>query len=544
MSSATQILWIGAGDGSDLQLDAECKRLIAVEARPEACQQLIKLKQKIQQLEVVEVLVSTQNGSESFYRYSIASLSASQQATGLNAIFPGLKLVSSEVMQAKSLAELISELALDFSVTNALWLDTPAFSLAVLKHLAEQKLLRQFTDLKITVSSEALYENCSVGTDVITWLIAQGYDLTKTHSDDPDFPILFFKLNVLKLELESKKRQLKRLNTELADSRKLVEAHEADNKALRQKIETLEAYSLEQTQSLELRLTEQDQLLQLRIDELATVKQNLEKVKAECNETTSAAELKAADFSQLIQHKEQQLSDNQAAISDLQEQLKTLHQRVKNRNSQIEQLTAELNTSRQNVQESTELRAALEQKQSELAHQLGELQKDKEANVERLNELTRFSVAAKDENEALSKELVAVRQQLSALEQESSEKLTAVNNNLVMVLAEKEKEADKALKLEKEVKKQSERLLDIDNLTQTIDNLKKDLTKKTKQLSDKQEQLNELMLSNQRSEATNKKYATQLEFLNQQVLRSEAQLQFIKELLFRGEVLTNAAGKA
>jgi chromosome segregation ATPase len=544
MSSATQILWIGAGDGSELQLDTECKRLIAVEARPEACQQLTKLKQKIQQLEVVEVLVSTEDGAESFYRYSIASLSSSQKATGLNALFPGLKLVSSEVMQAKSLANLISELALDFSVTSALWLDSPAVSFVVLKHLAEHKLLRQFTELKITVSSEALYENFPADTDVVAWLTAQGYDLTKTHSDDPDFPILFFKLNALKLELESKKRQLKRLNTELADSRKMVEATETNNKALQQKIATLEASSREHAQSLELCLTEKDQLLQNCIDELATVKQHLEKAKAEFNETTSVAELKASDFSQLLQHKDQELSDNQAVISDLQEQLKTLNQRVKNKNSQIEQLTTELNTSKQNEQESTELRAALEQKQSELVQQLGELQKDKESDVERLNELTLFSVAAKDEKETLSKELVAVKQQLSALERESSEKLTAVNNNLVMVLAEKEKETDKALKLEKEVKKHSERLLEMDNLTQTIDNLKKDLAKKTKQLSDKQEQLNELMLSNQRSEAANKKYATQLEFLNQQILRSEAQLQFIKELLFRGELLANAAGKA
>ena len=324
MSLATQVLWIGAGSG-ELRLPTDdYKRVIAVEARADACQQLVKLQPQIPQLEVIESLVSTQDGQEPFYRYNIAALSANLKGSGLKALFPGLKLLNDELLPAKSLANLVNELKLDFSAGCALWLDTPANAFLLLKHLAEQKLLRSFTELKLTLPAEALYDNYVPPTEVLAWLQGQFYDLVETGLADPDLPVYSFQLNKLRLDLQNHKGKLKQVVAELAELKAVLESTNQQQTAQQQQAEQQKAELTTKAQQEAAAKAELQKQLDALKQQQTAQQQQAEQQKAELTTKAQQEAAAKAELQKQLEKQSQELTQTQKLSAQRLEKLTEL----------------------------------------------------------------------------------------------------------------------------------------------------------------------------------------------------------------------------
>jgi hypothetical protein len=396
MSSAVQILWIGAGSGEAFQPASGCKRVIAVEARSEACQQLLKLQQRIPQLEVIETLVSTQDGQEHFYSYNIAALSANQKGSGLKALFPGLKLVAEEQLATKSLANLVTELKLDFTANCALWLHTPANALALVKYLAEQKLLAKFSELQFCWPAEALYDNYSPQAEALQWLASQCFDLYHTNNTDPDLPIFSFRLNKLKLELQQKNWQIKQKDTELSQlktaqqtaldeiavlkqQQQQAEQQKVDLTAKAQQEAAAKAELQKQLDALKQQQAAQQQQAEKQNAELATKAQQDAAAKAELQKQLDVLKQQQTAQQQQAEQQRNELTtkvQQEAAVkADLQNQLASLNQKRADDSKLVDELKARHDSLTKQSEDDKKLLQELQKKHSELEKEFATLRK-------------------------------------------------------------------------------------------------------------------------------------------------------------------------
>src|SRR5690606_9881602 len=139
---------------------------------------------------------------------------AIQAATGLKAIFPGLKAVTCELLNTIRITDFINDLALE-GHNNLLIIDIADSALALLTALQECGQLSQFSDVHIQAGIEPLYKGATTATEITSFLQLHSYLLRQTTSDDPDLPWLSFSLNPLSQILQHKQQVNDALNKEI-----------------------------------------------------------------------------------------------------------------------------------------------------------------------------------------------------------------------------------------------------------------------------------------------------------------------------------------
>lgn len=218
----SHLVWLGAGSASEPAglLDI-AEQVILVEVREAACMSL-RQKHSQKNVNVQQRLLNVDGASVEFTEYNLAEYSAIQPTTGLKEIFPGLRAVGGERLNAVRVTDFVNDLALQ-DQNNLLVIDIADSNLALLKALQQSDQLSQFSSIRVQAGIEPMYEAAATTVEIVSFLQQHNFLQQQTTGDDPDLPWLNFSLNPLSQILQ----QQRKANDKLAKDLEQVSKHAA-----------------------------------------------------------------------------------------------------------------------------------------------------------------------------------------------------------------------------------------------------------------------------------------------------------------------------
>ncbi len=485
------LVWLGAGDGEGAgQLCAEYGQVVLAEVN-EACQpQLAQLQARYPTLDVWSEAIAAHSGPGQYFSYNLPQFNALAPATGLCQLYPGLKLQEQTALQTVAVSELLETLAFDDDALHELRVHLPAQARSILQALADSGQLALFASIRVQTGRTELYQDAGNAAALIDWLADQGYQRIEADELDPDLPLLRFTRHKLSTQYIKLQRHCQRLEQQLSDSA-----------ATRQQL--TEA----QTQRAELTT-----LLATQTEAMAAERQQQEQALAQAQQETAALRQQLAAQSETAATERQQLAAQSAATAaqhqQAEQELAALRQALEVANAraagaeQQQQETVRLqqlvNQSKQTLEQSLQsvntLQEQLEQQQAKHAGETATLQLQLAAEKQQ----------AAQKIAELSKQRDTLQQQLQATEQQTKQQL-----------AESAKKAD--------------------TLSEQQEKLQSTLNQVQKHAANRLDKIAELEKLNRQLAETNQQLNQRQQVLEQEMLKAEAQIDIIKELILRTE---------
>ncbi len=244
------LVHLGAGRCRELDtyLTQPLQRLVLLEADPQLAAALrtriaatpTAPEQETASIQVLNTAVAGQAGTHSFYRYNLPDVSSLHAATGLLALFPGLKTVQQFTVDTVNPAELVEPLALDAEQDHSLVIDVPGEEYPILQALEQAEQLHRFCWLQLYCGREALYENSVPAQDIVHWLGEQGFDVIAEDSrHDPDRPCWTLQRNNLALRNRLLRQQVATIQRQLSASQQQIAALSEEREVQAEQISTL-----------------------------------------------------------------------------------------------------------------------------------------------------------------------------------------------------------------------------------------------------------------------------------------------------------------
>lgn len=463
----SHLVWLGAGTATEPAGLLDCaEQIILVEARESAC---LSLQQKYpqEQFRIQQRLLTVDGSSVEFTQYNLVEYSAIQPATGLKALFPGLKAANSERLNSTRITDLITELALH-SHNNLLVIEIGDSNLALIAAMQQHGQLNQFSEIRIQTSIESLYASAATASEISTFLQEHGYLLQYTSEQDPDLPWLSFSLNPLWQTLQHTLQAKDSLNKEK---------------------DTL-------SKERDLLLSEKETLGK----ELENAKQNLAAAQQRSEEAKVAAAKELDTVKQQFSAEKQQMTLNTEQYQqELTEQKYQLEQQLAGARQELEKKVAENEALHQQLKT---IQAASYNTEASLAEQI----KTHEGELTTL-------VNQRDQ----------VYLQLSTLQQQHTE----LNTNFEQLKVEVQR-------LQAELANSTQQLTAIKHEQGLqVNKLQSELELANKQAAVRLEKITQLEKSNQTLSNVNAQLTKQQQALKQEMLKAEAQIEIIKDLLLK-----------
>lgn len=220
--SFSHLIWLGAGQAKEpSSLINQAKQVTLVDARESACEYLNQ-QFTSDHVQVISQLLTLSGEQQIFTEYNLPEYSALQTATGLQKLFPGLKITRQETITSVSLEQFFKGIRLT-DEKNVLVVDLPDINLPFLEALHKTSEIYNFNKIYIFANHEPLYLDAVSASGITNFFHSIGYLLQETVSTDPDFPCLVFGLNPLWLEFQ----QAKNLNIKLTSDTKELQSQQA-----------------------------------------------------------------------------------------------------------------------------------------------------------------------------------------------------------------------------------------------------------------------------------------------------------------------------
>ncbi|MFC0047226.1 hypothetical protein [Rheinheimera tilapiae] len=259
------LVWVGSGDAANFHslIPESYSQCLLIEADEMQTEPLLQLQQRDEKVRSLIKAVATEDGPSLFYRYNLDQFNALQPATGLLQLYPGLKLQEQVTLQAISISTLIREQQLEPTFKHTLVLSVPAQAYGLLRSLAEQDLLTLFYQLNVQVGQTELYQDAGTCSELEFWLQQQGYLLCETDKSDPDLWLVVFRRH----PLLDKLRKLETVNDDLTSQ---LEMSIEEQRVLSQRLQqhSSEIEELTHRQNAELVRIKQDNVeLAVRVTE-------------------------------------------------------------------------------------------------------------------------------------------------------------------------------------------------------------------------------------------------------------------------------------
>lgn len=398
----SHLVWLGAGSASEPAglLDV-AEQVILVEAREAAYK---SLQQQYPQASVQQQLISVDGGSVEFTEYNLAEYSAIHAATGLKAIFPGLKAVTRERLNAIRITDFINDLALQ-DHNNVLVIDIADSTLALLTALQQSGQLSQFSDMHIQAGIEPLYTGAATTTEITSFLQLHGYLLKQTAGDDPDLPWLSFSLNPLSQILQHKRKANDALNKELETLKQELTVQRQVSETLNSELEKVKQQFDKQAEQNQRDLLE-------KTGQLEAARLTADKEQAALIERFV---VKNAELSLLTQQRDQALSQ----LSALQQQNSGIGPDSEQLKNDVQHLQAELANKAQQLSTGEQKHAELIDKlksELELANKHAAALTEKIVQLEKTNQtLDETNVGLANQQQALKLEMLKAEAQIDII---------------------------------------------------------------------------------------------------------------------------------
>lgn len=127
------------------------------------------------------------SGEQPYYAFNLPEFNASQPASGLYTLYPGLELEDSTSQPLTGVAELLSELE---SQPSTLVVEQPELVWPLLQALKSHSGYKQVSELWLRVGAVPLYQGMPEASEILNWCQDEGFELKVTREDDPDLPLL------------------------------------------------------------------------------------------------------------------------------------------------------------------------------------------------------------------------------------------------------------------------------------------------------------------------------------------------------------------
>lgn len=205
-------LIVGAGTGSQLSdwRQLGCRQLLMAEAHPRLAEELDRRLRHDRGERLLAVAVTTDDQPvATLQALNNLAYSSLNKAADLFTHYPNLRRDEALQVPARSLEMIVAEQSLDSQHAHALLLAAPGQALQLLQ-ATSMASLHTFTWVIIECSSEPLYQNDASDSEITAWMEGMGFELV-TENPDAIFPQcqLLFERNATRLAQQ-------RLNSEVA----------------------------------------------------------------------------------------------------------------------------------------------------------------------------------------------------------------------------------------------------------------------------------------------------------------------------------------
>jgi|GEM_PF-6049245 len=559
--SFDQIIYIGAGElqPEDI-INLKVKKLTLVEAHPDLYSELLENfkhwpKSSSITLNVLNDSVDNNETTKVFNLLNLPEMSGFNLPSGLIELYPGLKVLESEKVQTTSLVALLSALNLDQSDDqNLLMIDIPTQVDELLSTFLESEYAKKIDAIKFTKSSSPLSDKDITLKHCLSNLGSRGFELHSKMNEQEDFIFysviknqLFEELSAVKLAHENTVMQqlneLKclaekndsksvQLKIQIEEKEKLSEANNILQEKLlatEHELKVVQSESSNQLQELS-KSSHTVQVCNQRIEELQKSEQGYIQNAQELEKQLQQLKQEIEKLSRLNQSLTSQLEKTQQEAGDRQSFLDVLNEEKQALQQEFDLLNANLAESKHAL--STEQSVHATTRESEIKHKdwAHNLKGKLEALEAEHQKLVQASAQAQDSiNEQLNEkaqglgEAIAqktkVESQLNSVIEQSKALQTQLDETTKQ-LEEKSKWLAEHEKWNAGLKSENAALVDkVATIEKNQEDLIKQIDAKEKESANKAQKLQEQQYRNER--------------LEQEVVKLEAQLELIKDVILR-----------
>lgn len=411
--------WLYLGTLRQESLDAllahqelpEQAEFITPETPEDAWREIIKVLPQAQQR---TTKLAQHAGEQPYYRYNLSEFNATQRATGLHSLYPGLVLEDDSPVRLEPLQSLIAEIA--EHPVQTLVIEQPELVLPLLEGLAQAHALPSLRNLWLRTGLESPYENTPSQAELLGWCEQQGFEITQRLADDPDFSLLQLRRHPLFDAWQSEQARNAELTQEcdaLKDERKNLRKQAEEQATV---LEKLRAQSAEQASTNDT-LTQGNDALS---EEVAQLKKRRSELKQQGEKQRKALEQQLIEAQELIEiqqakveklHEEKQASES--TLKQREQELGDEISHLKKRRDQLKQEAETLNKSldeekkrcqelKEQLNEQEQAAAQPEDKHEALLAESKKLEKRAADRQQQVNELQKRNQILQGENERLS----------------------------------------------------------------------------------------------------------------------------------------------
>lgn len=411
--------WLYLGTLRQESLDAllahqelpEQAEFITPETPEEAWREIIKVLPQAQQR---TTKLAQHAGEQPYYRYNLSEFNATQRATGLHSLYPGLVLEDDSPVRLEPLQSLIAEIA--EHPVQTLVIEQPELVLPLLEGLAQAHALPSLRNLWLRTGLESPYENTPSQVELLGWCEQQGFEITQRLADDPDFSLLQLRRHPLFDAWQSEQARNAELTQEcdaLKDERKNLRKQAEEQATV---LEKLRAQSAEQASTNDT-LTQGNDALS---EEVAQLKKRRSELKQQGEKQRKALEQQLIEAQELIEiqqakveklHEEKQASESTLKqreqelgdeISHLKKRRDQLKQEAETSNKSLDEEKKRCQELKEQLNEQEQAAAQPEDKHEALLAESKKLEKRAADRQQQVNELQKRNQILQGENERLS----------------------------------------------------------------------------------------------------------------------------------------------
>jgi|GEM_PF-5682279 len=219
--------------------------------------------------------VAEANGEHPYYEFNLPEFNASQPASGLYTLYPGLELIESSSQPLVGVEALLNEQ--QAHPPSVLVIEQPELVWPLLQALAALPSYQQLSQLWLRVGAVPLYKGMPTAEEILNWCQEQGFELHVTHDEDPDLPLLHLTRHPFYERWQEQARRAAKLAKQLKVAQATIETSQtehqtlsAQHEQLQQSYEALQAQQAEQAAqltALQEKLAQQ-QALQTAVEQL------------------------------------------------------------------------------------------------------------------------------------------------------------------------------------------------------------------------------------------------------------------------------------
>lgn len=309
------------------------------EAIPHASQQVIKLAEN--------------SGELPYYEFNLPEFNASQPASGLYTLYPGLELIESAKQPLVGVEAQLGEIEKETEIQEigALVVEQPELVWPVLQVLANNQRYQHIKALWLRVGAVPLYHGMPETDEILTWCQEHGFELQARNEDDPDLPLLQLTRHAYYHRWQQEAKRSAKLAKQLKTAQQ--EAEQQLTKQATEQAESLKALEQREAASQK-RLKDSEEQLHQQHSKYEQLQQKYKKLEQQLAEQQKLANKSTDD--RAVKEKEAQLAELQKQLNQLTEERDTLKK----------QLNQSLKSSQQHQKEHEEIKQQLEETQQKL----------------------------------------------------------------------------------------------------------------------------------------------------------------------------------